>query len=415
MSLAFFIAKRIHFSKDGDQGKGSPPAIRLAQAGIAIGLAVMILSVAIVIGFKEEIRAKVIGFGAHIQITNFDSNTTFETSPIAVNDSLIDLLYRHSEIKHIERYATKPGILKTDSAFMAIVLKGVGLEFDWTFFKSNLVEGELPAMADSVTSNQVLISRFIANRMMLDVGDSFLSYFVQDNVRARKFTITGIYQTNFAEYDKLFLLGDIRHVQKLNDWDSDQVSGIELLVRNYNRLDQTADSLYFQLFEQRDSHGATYYARSVKELNPQIFAWLDLLDVNVWVILILMSIVASFTMISGLLIIILERTNMIGVLKALGYSNTGIRKIFLYVSLFLIGKGLIWGNLIGVGFCLIQKYFQIVKLDPATYYISSVPIEMNYLYILLLNVATVVISITILIGPSYVVAKITPAKSIKFE
>lgn len=415
MNLELFIAKRIHFSKEGEKRKVSPPGIRIAIAGIAVGLAVMILSVAIVIGFKQEIRAKVIGFGSHIQITNFDSNTTYETTPIGINDSLLNAIGKDPRITHIERFATKPGVLKTDSAFMAIVLKGVGPEYDWEFFRSNMVEGELPVLSDSVVSNDVVISRHIADKMHLKVGDSFLTYFVQDQVRARKLHITGIYQTNFTDYDKLFVLGDLRHVQRLSGWKPDQVSGLELRVADYGQLDDTADDLYFQLLQGEDPYGARYYARSVKELNPQIFSWLELLDMNVWVILILMSLVASFTMISGLLIIILERTNMIGILKSLGYTNLGIRKIFLYVSLFLVGKGLLWGNVIGISLCLLQQHFSLVRLDPETYYIPAVPIEMNYLYILLLNIGTVFISMLVLIGPSYVITRINPVKSIRFE
>ena len=415
MSLELFIAKRIHFSKDGEKQKVSPPAIRIAIAGISIGLAVMILSVAIVIGFKKEVRAKVIGFGSHIQISNFDSNTTFETQPIAVSDSLFDVLNSEQGVTRIERFATKPGVLKTDSAFMAVVLKGVGSEYDWSFFQQNMVEGEIPALSDSVTSNDIVISKLIADKMDLKVGDSFLTYFVQDNIRARKFRITGLYQTNFTDYDKLFLIGDIRHVQRLNGWQPDQVSGMEVLVDDYDNVDEISDNLYFKLLQGKDKYGASYYTQSIKQLNPQIFSWLDLLDMNVWVILILMSLVAAFTMISGLLIIILERTNMIGVLKALGYGNVGIRKVFLYISLFLVGKGLIWGNVIGIGLCFLQKYFHIVKLDPETYYIASVPIELNFFYVVLLNLATILISFLVLIGPSYVISQIHPARSIRFE
>lgn len=415
MNLELFIAKRIHFSKDGEKRKVSPPAIRIAIAGIAIGLAVMILAVSIVIGFKQEVRAKVIGFGSHIQISNFDSNTTFETKPIAASDSLLTLVEAEPGVVQVERFATKPGVLKTDSAFMAVVLKGVGPDYNWTFFKKNMLEGDVLQLRDSATSNDVIISKYISDKMNLDLGDSFLTYFVQDNVRARKFRIAGIYQTNFTDYDKLFLIGDIRHVQRLNGWEPDQVSGLELLVKDYDKVDEVSDDLYFKLLQTKDQYGASYYARSIKQLNPQIFSWLDLLDMNVWVILILMSLVAAFTMISGLLIIILERTNMIGILKALGYSNTGIRKIFLNVSLFLVGKGLIWGNVVGIGLCLIQKYFHVVKLDPETYYIPAVPIELNFIYIILLNLATVLVSMLILIGPSYVVSKIHPARSIRFE
>ncbi|MEG1585854.1 MAG: FtsX-like permease family protein [Bacteroidales bacterium] len=415
MNLELFIARRIHFSKDGEKRKVSPPAIRIAIAGIAIGLAVMILAVAIVIGFKKEIREKVIGFGSHVQITNFDSNTTFETHPVAASDSLIEALAANPSISYIERFATKPGVLKTDSAFMAVVLKGVGPEYNWDFFRKNIKQGDVLQLSDSATSNDVLISAYIANKMHLKLGDSFFTYFVQENVRARKFRIAGIYQTDFTDYDKLFLISDLRHVQRLNGWRQDQVSGLELLVNDYDRVDEVSDDLYFKLLNKKDAYGASYYVRSIKELNPQIFSWLDLLDMNVWVILILMSLVAAFTMISGLLIIILERTNMIGILKALGYSNLNIRKVFLYVSLFLIGKGLIWGNVIGIGVCLLQQHFHWLKLDPETYYLDAVPIEMNYFYFLLLNIGTVLISVFVLLGPSYVISRMNPVNSIRFD
>lgn len=415
MNLALFLARRIHFSREANERRVSPPAIRIAIAGISIGLAVMILAVAIVVGFKKEIREKVVGFGAHIQVTNFDSNTTFETQPVGVTDSLMQALASEPGISHVERFATKPGILKTDSAFMAVVLKGVGPEYDWDFFRRNLRQGDILQLSDSAASTDVLISELIANKMNLKLGDSFLTYFVQDNVRARKFRIVGLYQTDFVDYDKLFIVGDLRQVQRLNAWQPDQVSGLEMLVDDYDRLDSIADNVYFRLITAKDPYGSTYYSRSIKELNPQIFSWLDLLDINVWVILVLMALVAAFTMISGLLIIILERTNMIGTLKTLGYSNGNIRSVFLYVALFLIGKGLVWGNIIGIGFCLLQKYFQWVKLDPDTYYLEAVPIEMNWLYILLLNVATVVVSVLVLLGPSYMISKMSPVKSMRYE
>ena len=415
MNLALFLARRVHFSRDAGPRRVSPPAIRIAIAGIAVGLAVMITAVAIVVGFKREIREKVIGFGAHIQVTNFDSNTTFETQPVGVSDSLIAALGEMPGISHVERFATKPGILKTDTAFMAVVLKGVGPEYDWSFFRRNLRSGDVLQLSDTLTSNDVLISTHIARKMGLDVGDTFLTYFVQDNIRARKFRIAGLYQTDFVDYDRLFLVGDLRQVQRLSGWQPDQVSGLELLVSDYSRLDSIADDVYFRLITQRDPYGATFYSRSIKELNPQIFSWLDLLDINVWVILALMAIVAAFTMISGLLIIILERTNMIGTLKTLGYSNTSLRRMFLYIALFLIGKGLLWGNIVGIGLCLLQKHFRWMKLDADTYYLEAVPIELSWLYIALLNAGTVVISLLVLLGPTYVVSKMSPVSTMRYE
>lgn len=383
--------------------------------GIALGLAVMILSVSIVIGFKKEVRNKVIGFGSHIQITNFDNNSSYESQPIAVSDTLLGELRQFPGIRHVERFATKLGILKTDEDFQGIVLKGVDEDYDWSFFRDNLKEGKLFAIQPDKRSTEVLISKYLADRLRLRVGDSFLTYFVQEEVRARKFTIAGIYETGFEDYDKMFVIADIKQIRRLNGWDVDQVSGLELQVSDYDKLDRVAEEVYFALAERQDRNGNTYYARSIKELNPMIFDWLDVLDINVVVILVLMLAVAGFTMISGLLIIILERTNMIGILKALGESDRSIRKIFLYVSFFLIGKGMLWGNVIGISLCLLQRIFRVVRMDPSIYYLDAVPIDLNWLSLILLNIGTLVISMLMMLAPSYLITKIDPAKSIRFE
>ena len=414
MNLELFIAKKIHFSKEGDK-QVTPPAVRIAMIGIALGLAVMILSVAIVIGFKKEVRNKVIGFGSHIQITNLDSNISYETSPIAVNDTLLADLSKTAGISHVERFATKPGLLKTDSAFQGIVLKGIGEEYDWTFFRKNLRAGKVFTVTPDKRGTDVIISKYLADRLHLKVGDGFLTYFVQENVRARKFTISGIYETGFLDYDKLFVLTDIKQVQRLSNWEDDQVSGLELQVNDYANLDSISEQLYFTYSEKLDRNGNTYYVRSIKDLNPMIFNWLDVLDINVVIILVLMMAVAGFTMISGLLIIILERTNMIGILKALGHDNQGIRKIFLYISFFLIGKGMVWGNVIGIGLCLIQAKFQPISLDPSIYYLDAVPVDLNILTWVLINIGTLAAAMLMMLGPSYLITKIGPAKSIRFE
>lgn len=414
MNLELFIARKIHFGPKADR-QATPPAIRIATIGIALGLAVMILSVAIVIGFKKEVRNKVIGFGSHIQITNFDNNSSYETIPIAVGDSLLQGLQAYPGVRHVERFATKPGILKTDTDFQGIVLKGVGTDYDWSFFRQNLKEGEILQLDERKRSTDVLISRYLSDLLGLKVGDSFLTYFVEQEVRARKFHIAGIYETGFADYDKLFVVADIRQVQRLNGWAADQVSGLELLVDDYDQVDQTAEALYFKLAEQQDREGNTYFVRSIKELNPMIFSWLDVLDINVVVILVLMLAVAGFTMISGLLIIILERTQMIGILKALGESNASIRKIFLYVSFFLIGKGMLWGNVIGLAVCFLQSATHLFKLDASVYYLDAVPIDLRFSAWLLLNIGTLVLSMAMMLGPSYLITKIHPARSIRFE
>ncbi|GHV05138.1 ABC transporter permease [Bacteroidia bacterium] len=414
MKVEYFIAKRLYFDKE-DGRRVTPPAVRIAVIGIALGLAVMILSVAIIVGFKKEVRNKVIGFGSHIQITNFDSNTSYETSPIVVSDSLLTSILSHPGIHHAEVFATKPGILKTDSDFQGIILKGVDEHFDWTFFRNNLKEGDIFTVDPEETSTNVLISHYLANLLKLKTGETFLTYFVQDDVRARKFTISGLYETGFEDYDKFFVLTDIKQIRRLNGWDTDEASGLELQVDDYDKVDQLSEELYYALSGEPDRKGNVYYVRSIKDLNPMIFSWLDVLDTNVVVILILMLAVAGFTMISGLLVIILERINMIGILKALGETNVSIRKIFLYISFFLISKGMFWGNLIGVAVCFIQYHFRIISLEPSTYYLDAVPIDLSPNSLILLNIGTLIASMLMMLGPSHLVTTINPAKTIRFE
>jgi lipoprotein-releasing system permease protein len=412
MNLEYFIAKRIHFRQD--RKNVSRPAVRIAILGIAIGLAVMLIAVSIVLGFKQEIRNKTIGFGGHIQITNFDSNNTYEMSPISLNDSLKNELAALEGVRHIQPFATKPGIIKTNDQFQGIVLKGVNKDFDWNFFKANMVEGVTLNLKDSLQNN-VVISKHLADLFQLKNGDSFLTYFIQDQIRARKFTIAGIYSTNFIEYDKLFILTDIRHIQKLNNWNDSLVSGYEVLINDFNDIDALGDAVYFKTANKLQANGSSYYTQTIKDINPQIFSWLDLLDMNVWVILFLMLAVAGFNMISGLLILILERTNMIGILKSIGATNWSVRKIFLYHSLFLIGKGMLWGNVAGLLICAVQYFTGIIPLDPTAYYISTVPILFNWPFILLLNAGTLIASILMMIGPSYLITKILPATIIRYE
>jgi len=413
LSLEYFIAKRIHFQ----QGKKnvSRPAVRIATIGIALGLAVMLISVAVVIGFKNEIRNKTIGFGGHIQITNFDNNNTYETNPIKVDKALIKRITAIDGVTHVQRFATKPGIIKTATEFQGIVIKGIDAGFNWNFFKSNLVEGKILEISGSTLSNQVVISKYLANLLGLKLGDSFYTYFIQEQIRARKFKIVGIYSTNFIEYDKLFILADMRQVQTLNDWSPESFSGLEVQINDFNRIDEVGDMVYDATANKFNKDGNSYTTQTIKQLNPQIFSWLSLLDMNVWVILILMLAVAGFNMISGLLILILERTNMIGILKSMGATNWSVRKIFLYHSVFLIGKGMLWGNVIGLSLCAIQYFTGVIPLDPQAYYVATVPICFNWLYILLLNVGTLIASLLMMIGPSYLITKISPAKIIRYE
>ncbi|MDR1517742.1 MAG: ABC transporter permease [Dysgonamonadaceae bacterium] len=415
MNTELFIARRIYKGDKKNEKRVSSPAIKIAIAGIALGLAVMIAAVCIVVGFKKEVRAKVVGFGSHIQITNFDNNNSYDHQPISFSDTLAETLRETPNVRHIESFITKPGIIKTDEDFQGVVLKGVPADYEWTFFKKNLTEGRIIQPNDTAGGNQAIVSKNIADKLRLKLGDSFITYFVQDPVRARKFEIVGIYSTHFEDYDKLYVITDIGVLRKLSGWDEDMVSGIEILVVDYDRLDQTTQNLFIEMYTYRDRLDNQLYTRSIKDINPNIFNWLSLLDMNVWIIIILMLAVSGFTMISGLLIIILERTNMIGILKAIGARDFSIRKVFLYLSAFLIGQGMLWGNLIGLSICLIQRYFYIAKLNPATYYLSAVPIDLNPLYIVLINIGTLVVSLLMMIAPSFLVAKIAPAKSIRFE
>ncbi len=414
MRLEYFIAKKIQFSQDGSR-QVTPPAVRIAMAGIALGLAVMILSVAIIVGFKKEVRNKVIGFGSHIQITNFDSNASYEYAPIAVSDTLLAELAAFPGIRHVEAFATKPGMIKTEEDFQGIILKGVGREYDWTFFRNNLKEGELPVFESDKSSTDILLSRYICDLLGLKLGDPVLMYFIQDDVRARRFHVKGIYDSGSPEFDKLYALGDIRQVRRLNGWEDDQVSGLELLVDDYNKLDAISENLYFFMAEKKDRFDNLFYTRSIKELNYIIFHWLGALDINVVLILILMMAVAGFTMISGLLIIIMERINMIGVLKALGQNNASIRKVFLYIAFFLIGKGMLWGNAIGIAVCLVQEHFRLFKLDPSVYYVDAVPVEFNLLHLLLINIGALAASMGMMFGATYMISKVEPVKSIRFD
>lgn len=415
MNWKLFIARRIYKKNEGGR-EVSKPAVRIAMLGIAIGLAIMIVSIAVVIGFKHQVRDKVVGIGSDIVISNFEAQNTYETSPIVANDSLFAQLQTLEGIRHLQRYSTKPGMIMTDTDFEGMVLKGISTEYDLSFIKRHLVEGEIPMFTDTVASQQVLISQSNALKLKLKVGDKIYTYFVDDDhIRARRLTIAGIYQTNFTTYDDLFLISDLYTVNRLNNWKTDQVSGVEIQVRDYDKLEDVRELVHEKVDVQTDKYGGIYFTQSIEDLHPEIFAWLGLLDMNVWVILFLMIGVAGFTMISGLLIIILERTNMIGVLKALGANNWSIRNIFLNFSMLLIGRGMLIGNVIGLLLCFLQYLFHIIKLDPSTYYVSYVPIEMNWGIFILLNICTFIVSVLMLIGPSYLIAHIHPAKSIRFE
>jgi lipoprotein-releasing system permease protein len=409
-----FIATRLTFNKD-EGSTFSGPIVRISIAGIALSLAVMIIAVATVTGFKNEIRRKIIGFGSHIQIVNYDANSSFETEPVSKDQPFLPLLNTIPGIRHVQVFATKPGIIKTRSDIQGAIAKGVGSDFDWSFFSENLVEGNVFKVSDSVKTNKVLISKYFADLLKLKTGDRFAMYFIDDVPRGRPFTVSGIYRTSLVEFDRQFILVDIAHIQNLNNWDSSQVSGYEILINDYRELDRITAEVFNIAGVQFNPDGSKLRVINIKDRYPQIFDWLGLIDKNVWVLLGLMLIVSAFNMISGLLIIILDRTTMIGILKALGMNNRGIRSIFLYQSFYLIIKGLFWGNLAGISLCLIQHYFKIITLNPESYFLEFVPVNFNLSHLFLLNAGTLIITLAVLILPSMVIARIDPSKTIRFD
>lgn len=415
MNFPLYIARKI-YNDQGDKRKVSRPVIRIATLGVAIGLAVMLISVSVVLGFKHTIRDKVIGFGSHITVGDFLTIQGSDQYPIEMGDSMMNVLKSIKGVDKVQRYAMKQGILKTDSDFLGVMFKGIAEEYDTTFLHNNMVEGYIPAFSSEASKQQIVISKMIADQLHLHAGDRLFAYFFSNNgVRPRKYTITGIYQTNLSMFDKVICYTDLYSAVKLNGWESDQTSGAELTVKDFNKLDDVADILTHRVNRSSDKYGETYSSATIQQNYPQIFSWLDLLDLNVWIILTLMVCVAGFTMISGLLIIILERTNMIGVLKALGARNKTVRHTFLWFAVFIIGKGLLIGNIIGIGLILLQKYTGLIHLDPATYYVSTVPVEVNIPIILLINIATLLVSVFVLIAPSYLISHIHPAKSMRYE
>ena len=425
VSFPLYIARRIYGQND-DRKKVSRPAIRIATAGVAIGLAVMIVTVAVVLGFKHTIRDKVVGFGSHIQVINVRSIGTPIGLPVEMNDSLIQQLKAVSGVRHVERYAMAQGILKTDEDFLGVMFKGIGPEYDTKFISDCIVEGQLPEFHDTNPLQgeansaehpyELVISKTMAQKLKLKAGDIVYAYFIGEHVTRIAFHVSAIYQTNMKRFDDTFCIADLFVAARRNGWKGQQCSGAELIVDDFEQLEQIDHRLIDNFLRKGrlDSAGNTLTSVTIQQLYPNVFQWLDLLDINVWIILALMVALAGFTMISGLLIIILERTQMIGVLKALGARNAAIRRTFLWFSVFIIGRGLLWGNIIGIGIVLLQRATGIVSLDPQTYYVSEVPMELNLLLILLLNIATLLISIFFLVGPSYLISRIHPARSMRF-
>jgi len=385
--------------------------VRIAIVAVALGLSVMLFSVAVLFGFQKEIREKVIGLSAHIQVSNFDANESWEAAPVSLNQPFYPDIIHIQGVRHIQVFAQKAGIIKTEDQMQGVILKGVGPDFDWDFLKKHLIVGEVISFNDTAASEGLVISGIIARKLMLNVGDDARMYFIsgaEAQPRGRKFIVTGIYKTGLEEFDETNVIGDIRHVQRLNNWDADQVSGFEIFVDRFNELEEIGEMVYLQI-------GYDLNAETVVSKYPQIFDWLRLMDINVVVILIMMILVAGITVISTLLILILERTSMIGTLKALGMKNPDLRKLFFYLSSRIIIKGMIWGNLIGLGIILLQYYTQLIPLDQESYYVSYVPVSLNIAHILLINAGTLTACLMIIMIPGYVIRRITPVKAIRFS
>ena len=415
MNLPLFIARKI-YRQGGDQQEVSRPAITIATIGVAIGLAVMIITVSVISGFKHTISDKVAGFGSHIQIVNFMSQQTAIPAPICINDTLMRDIKATDGIRHAARYSMTQGILKTDDDFLGVAFKGIGSDYDMNFLKSNLVEGKMPKFSDGQSKFPLLISRIIADKLNLKVGSKVFAYFIgREDVRVRKFTVVGIYQSNMSQFDQNLCFTDYSVPLKLNGWKDDQCSGAELTVTDFDNIDQTAARIVKLVNTRTDHYNEILTSQTIQEAYPNIFSWLSLLDINVWIILVLMICVAGFTTISGLLIIILERTQMIGILKALGMRNKTVRHTFLWFAVFIIGRGLLLGDIIGIGIVALQQQTGVIRLDPASYYVDTAPMELSFPIIAALNVATLLISVFVLIAPSYLISHIHPAQSMRYE
>ena len=400
------IAKRLYFSEEG-KARTSRPAVRVALGGILIGVMVMIVAICVVVGFKQEIQRKVAGFGSHIQVVNFDNNATYELQPVEVSDSLLQKLRGLPYVKQVSTFASKPGILKTDSAFQGIIFKGTDY---WDYFAENLVSGSLPE-----EKNEVIISTVLANQLHLAVGDAILCYFVQEDLRVRKLYVSGLYNTCMSEMDRLFVLGDIDLVRQLNHWRASQASGIEVLVDDLRHLQEAADGVYFATANRLDEAGNAFYTQTLEQLNPQIFGWLDLLDMNVVIIIVLMLCVSGFSIITGLIILILESITLIGTLKALGAHNRFVRRFFIYEAILLVGKGMLWGNVLGLGLVALQYFTQVSPLDASIYYVSYVPMAFPWGWLVALNIGVLLVAWVIMLAPSAIVSQISPAKVMHFE
>lgn len=410
MNLEYFIAKRLITAKSYKSSISSP-IIKIAIAAISIGIVMMIVSVATGVGLQNKIREKVAAFSGHIVITNHDDNQSqANTVPISIHQDFYPMFKNIEGINHIQAVAHKAGIIRTESSVEGIIFKGVGKDYVWTNIKEYITQGNLPNYKDNL-NEEVLISEYIANRLQLKLGDKFNTFFMKESGKMpnlRNFIIVGIFNSGFQEFDATYIIGDIRHVQRINKWKNDEVGAFEVFINDFTKIDEIGDKVYKEI-------PPIYNSVTIKEKFYSIFEFLKLFDFNIIVILIVMVIVATINMIVALLVLILERTQMIGVLKALGANNWNIRKIFLYNAGFLIFRGLFFGNLIALGLLLLQKTFGIIKLNPESYYVSEVQVDINLLHILLLNLGTILVCLLVLLIPSYIITKISPVKAIRFD
>lgn len=417
MNLEYFIAKRLIAAKN-HKSSISAPIIKIAIAAIAIGMIMMIVSVATGIGLQQKIREKVAAFNGHIIITNYDDNQSqVSISPISTNQDFYPKFKNVEGITHIQAVATKAGIIRTETSFEGIIYKGVGKDYQWKNLEEYLVQGKLPDVEHKLTPD-VLISKYLADRLSLKVGDKFNTFFMKDNSNQlpnlRVFVVAGIYNSGFQEFDATYIIGDIRHLQRINKWKPDQVGAFEVFIDDFNQIDQKGQQVYNNTQNKEDA-SKTLDTQTISEKYYNIFEWLQLFDFNIIVIIVIMIIVATINMVVALLVLILERTQMIGILKAIGANNWSVRKIFLYNAFYLIVRGLLWGNCIGIGLIIIQQQFGIIKLNPDSYYVNVAPAHLDWLYILLLNIGTLVICLVVLLIPSYIITKISPVKAIRFE
>jgi len=414
LNTELFIVRRMIGSRR--EGRSfSRSILGIAIFGIALSLAVMIVAVAIITGFKKEISAKVTGFSAHIQIQNMDSNLSYETAPVPGELESMAQIREIKGVKNVQAFAIKAGIIKTGEEIHGAVLKGIDQSYDWSFIEKHLTQGKVFTVSDTVRSNSVVLSSSTSRLLKLGVGERFTMYFIQDPPRARTFTISGIFNTSLEQFDQLYIFADIKQVQRLNDWRNGEVSGYEVLIDKMDDLPELTGAVREQVGFEFLADGSRLRVENIREKNTQIFDWLNLQDMNVIVLIILMLVVAGFNMISGLLILILERTNMIGILKALGTNNVSVRKIFMYQSAYLTLVGLLWGNLFGVLICLAQKYLGLISLDPTSYYLDTVPINLNPAHLIILNAGTMLITFLFLLIPSGIISRISPDKSIRFN